>query len=141
MTTKQVYPCHKISEGVCAGEVLFSKDDMMFYLCDPVTGKVIEENHCLNGQSVSEKILVFPSGKGSSVVQTDGLYQLVKQNNAPKAVIVEHPDTVLVSTCIILGIPMVDQVDEAFYQCVKNGESVRLNTEAGTIEVISVSHV
>lgn len=133
----KTYNCHKISAGHCEGEVLFSTDDMMFYLCDPQTGEVIEENHCLKGKSVADKILVFPSGKGSSVVQTDGLYQLVLKGNAPKAVVVEHPDTVLVSTCIILEIPMVDKVEKAFYEEVSDGQYVQLNTDTCTISVMS----
>ncbi|HHY67637.1 DUF126 domain-containing protein [Kyrpidia sp.] len=132
----ETFACHKISGGVASGEVLFSQDDICFYLCDPETGKVIEDGHCLHGVSVSGKILVFPSGKGSSVVQTDGLYQLAMRGNAPKAVVVQHPDTVLVATCIILDVPMVDRVEAAFYERVKTGDAVRLDASSGVIQLI-----
>ena len=58
------------------GELLFSRDAVCFYLIDPKTGVVIEKEHCLYGQSITGKILVFPYGKASSVVQADGMYQL-----------------------------------------------------------------
>lgn len=127
------FECHKISEGVVEGEVLFSKDDIMFYLIDPKTGTMIEKGHDLEGKSVSGKILVFPGGKGSSVVQADGLYQLAAMNNAPKAMIIQNPETVLVASAIIMNIPMVDRVAENFYSEVKDGDRMRIDADNGEI--------
>ncbi len=129
----KTYTCHRISPGVDRGEVLFSRDAMCFYLVDPSTGTVIEDGHDLKGKSVAGKVLVVPGGKGSSVVQADGLYQLAMKNNAPKAVVVSHPDTVLVATCIIFNIPMVDRVDPAFYEGVHDGDVVEVNADAGVL--------
>jgi hypothetical protein len=133
---KRVYKCHKISEGVAEAEVIISKDDIMFYLIDPATGTIIEPAHDLEGKSMAQKILVFPSGKGSSVVQADGLYQLMQKGNAPKAMIIEHPETVLVSSAIIMEIPMVDKVDPEFYEVVKNGDRVRVDADNGVVEIL-----
>lgn len=130
------FSCHKISEGITEGEVVISKDDIMFYLIDPKTGTVIEPGHDLEGKSIAQKILIFPSGKGSSVVQADGIYQLNTRGNAPKAMIIQHPETVLVSSAIIMEIPMVDRVDPAFYETLKDGDVVRLDANNGTIEII-----
>ena len=63
------YSCHKIAGGLVKGELLFSRDAVCFYLIDPKTGVVIEKEHCLYGRSITGKILVFPYGKASSVVQ------------------------------------------------------------------------
>ena len=38
----KVFQCHKISEGRAEAEAVVSKDNIMFYLIDPATGKVIE---------------------------------------------------------------------------------------------------
>lgn len=133
---KRVFKCHKISEGVAEAEVLISKDDIMFYLIDPATGTVIEPAHDLEGKSMAQKILVFPSGKGSSVVQADGLYQLMQKGNAPKAMIIQHPETVLVSSAIIMEIPMVDKVDPEFYEVVKSGDRVRVDADNGVVEIL-----
>ena len=130
------YQCHKISEGVVEGEALISKDDIMFYLIDPKTGVVIEPAHDLEGKSMAGKILIFPSGKGSSVVQADGLFQLNKEGNMPKAMIIQYPETVLVSSAIIMDIPMVDKVEADFYKEVKSGDRIRVNANEGTIEII-----
>lgn len=132
----RTFSCHKISEGVAEGEVLISKDDIMFYLIDPSTGVVIEKGHSLEGRSISGKILIFPGGKGSSVVQADGLYQLLIKNNAPKALIIQNPDTVLVASAIIMETPMVDRVDESFYKTVKDGDMVRVDTSNERITLL-----
>jgi predicted aconitase with swiveling domain len=130
------YSCHKISEGKADGEALVSLDDIMFYLIKPETGVVIEPSHDLYGKSMAKKILIFPSGKGSSVVQADGLFQLNKNGNMPKAMIIQYPETVLVSSAIIMDIPMVDKVDPAFYEDIKSGDEIIVNADEGYIEII-----
>lgn len=130
------YSCHKISEGKADGEALVSLDDIMFYLIKPETGVVIEPSHDLYGKSMAKKILIFPSGKGSSVVQADGLFQLNKNGNMPKAMIIQYPETVLVSSAIIMDIPMVDKVDPTFYEDIKSGDEIIVNADEGYIEII-----
>ncbi len=132
----KIFNCHKISEGVAAGEILVSKDDICFYLVEPATGTVIEKGHSLEGKSVAGKILVFPSGKGSSVVQADGLYQLAVKNKAPSAMIVQHPDTVLVASSIIMEVPMVDRVEADFYDTVQDGTLIEVNANKGKVTVM-----
>jgi predicted aconitase with swiveling domain len=130
---KCTFFCHKISEGKVEGPVLISQDEILFYLCDPETGQVIEEGHDLEGQSVAGKILVFPAGKGSSSVQVDGLYQLLTRNNAPKGMIIQRPDTILVTSAIIMEIPLVDRVEDEFYRNVENGDYLFLDADSGKI--------
>lgn len=129
----QKFNCRKISGGSAKGEALVTSDRVCFYQADPKTGNITEKNHDLEGQSVADKILIMPSGKGSSVVQTDGLYKLVMKNKAPKALIVHEADTVLVTTSIILEIPMVHKVDAEFFEKVKTGDLVELNADEGEI--------
>ena len=94
------YSCHKISEGCAEAEAIVSKDHIMFYLMNPETGEVIEKAHDLEGRSVAMKVLIFPGGKGSSVV------------------------------------PMVDKVDPAFYEDVKDGDRIRVDADNGIIEIL-----
>ena len=133
---EKIFNCHKISEGCIEGEVIISKDDIMFYLIKPETGEVLEAEHDLEGKSIANKILIFPSGKGSSVVQGDGLYQLKMKNNAPKGMILKRSETVLVASAIIMEIPMVDKVDEEFYKLIKNGDRIKLDATNGKIEIL-----
>ncbi len=127
--------CRKISEGKVDGEVIVSKDSVCFYLVEPETGVVVEKNHDIEGKSIAGKILVMPSGKGSSVVQADGLFKLAKNDKAPKAMIIEHADTVLVSGAIIMEIPMVHKVEAKFYKTVLDGDVVSLDADKGIIRL------
>ncbi len=132
----KVFKCHKISEGCVEAEVTISKDDIMFYLLDPETGVMIEKAHDFTGRSMANKILMFPSGKGSSVVQADGLFQLMEKNQQPVGMIIERAETVLVSSAIIFDIPMVDKVDKEFYETVKEGDMIRLDATNGEITIL-----
>jgi predicted aconitase with swiveling domain len=77
---------------------------------DPETGVVIEEGHPLEGECVAGRILIFPTGKGSTVGSYT-LYRLAKNGLAPAAIINESGDAVTTVGAIISGIPMVDQID------------------------------
>jgi predicted aconitase with swiveling domain len=132
----KIFDCHKIAEGTATGESLVSVDDICFYLIAPKSGVVIEKGHALEGQSVASKVLIFPTGKGSSVVQADGLYQLQMHGNAPKAMIIEHADTVLVASAIIMGIPVVDKLPQAFYDTIESGQTVTVDSHNAIVEVV-----
>ncbi len=127
--------CRKISDGEAEGQVIVSRDAVCFYLVEPETGVIIEKNHDIEGRSIAGKVLVMPSGKGSSVVQADGLYKLAKNDKAPKAMIIEHADTVLVSGAIVMEIPMVHKVEKIFYDTVKSGDIISLDATNGMIHL------
>jgi len=130
------FKCHKISEGVAEAEILLSKDDVNFYMVDPATGVMFEKGHDVEGKSVAGKIFAFPGGKASSVVQADGIYQLMMKNNQPKAMIIDYAETVLVASAIIMELPMVDKVDPEFYKEVKNGDIVKVDATNGVVEIL-----
>lgn len=137
---KKTFTCRQIAAGRVKGEVLTCTDQILFYHTDPKTGVVTEVGHALEGVSVKDKILVFPGGKGSSVVQMDGLYKLELNDAAPLGFIVREPDTVLVSTAIIMEIPMVDRVEDEFYNAVKTGDQIEIDADEETITLIEQDH-
>ena len=137
---KKTFSCRQIAAGKVRGEVLTCTDQILFYHTDPKTGVVTEVGHALEGVSVKDKILVFPGGKGSSVVQMDGLYKLELNGAAPLGFIVREPDTVLVSTAIIMEIPMVDHVEDEFYNAVKTGDQIEINASEELAAVTMLKH-
>ena len=130
------FSCHKISEGKATADAIISKDRIMFYQVRPEDGMMEEKNHCLEGQIIAKKILIFPGGKGSSVVQQDGLYHLDCHQNMPSALIVQDPDPVLVAGAIIMELPMVDRLDPEFYETIKDGDMVTVNADEGYVEIL-----
>jgi predicted aconitase with swiveling domain len=77
---------------------------------DPDTGVVIEPGHPLEGQSVTGRVLVFPTGKGSTVGSYT-IYRLARARLAPAVIVNAEADPVVAVGAIIAEIPMVDQVD------------------------------
>lgn len=136
MNQLRQWKCHGISPGVATGEVLLSEEPILFYHTDPETGILTESGHCLEGKSVAGKILVFPGGKGSSVVQTDGLYRLEKSGKAPLGFVVQRLDTVLVSTAILMEVPMVDCVPASFYNVIRNRDMLQMDAQQGFIAIV-----
>jgi len=132
---KKEYRCHKIAEGVASGKALISHDDICFYMIEPTTGIVIEKGHHLEGQSVAGSVLIFPGGKGSSVVQADGLYQLQLHGNAPMAMVLQHADTVIVASAIVIGIPVVSKLPDSFYEELAPDSFVQINADENKVLV------
>ena len=133
----KTFSCSQITKGkVERAEALVSKDAICFYLVEPETGVVKERNHDAFGKSVVGKVLIMPSGKGSSVVQLDGLYKLMMRNNGPAAIVVQEADTVLVAAAAAMEMPMVHRMDPEFFIDVESGMNIVLDVEQGTITIL-----
>ena len=97
--------------GRAAGEALVSSAAIGFLGgVDPETGVVIEEGHPLAGECVAGRVLVFPTGKGSTVGSYT-MYRMARNGVAPAAIINSEADPVVAVGAIISDIPMVDQLD------------------------------
>jgi len=100
-----------VKDGKTHGSALVSLEPIGFLGgVDPETGVVIEAGHPLSGQRIAGRILVFPTGKGSTVGSYT-LYQLARNGVAPAGIINAEADPVVAVGAIISDIPMVDQVD------------------------------
>ena len=130
-----VLKCHKIIGGCGEGEALVSHEPICFYLTDPRTGIVREKSHELFGKSVAGKVLVFPSGKASSVVQIDGLFKLAQHGVAPKALIAKDVETVLVVSAFIVKIPLVDRLEKDPSELIRTGDFVEVDAQRSTVTI------
>lgn len=105
-----------IHRGHAAGRALVSPVPIGFLGgVDPETGVVIECDHPLVGECITGRVLIFPTGKGSTV----GSYtmcQLARNGLAPAAIINQEADPVVAVGAILAEIPMVDQVDVAVFR-------------------------
>jgi len=99
-----------IKAGTAEGEALVSPEPIGFLGgVDGETGIVTEKGHPLERQCVAGKILVFPTGKGSTV-GSYVLYQLAINAIAPAAIINTDSEPIVAVGAIISDIPMVDQI-------------------------------
>ena len=102
-----------IRAGEARGAALVSAAAISFYGgVDPDTGKVIERGHPLEGVSLAGRVLVMPTGKGSTV-GSYVLYRMAKQGTAPAAILCASCDTVVAVGAILGDIPCIDRLDPA----------------------------
>ena len=121
-----------ISPGKVEGEAIVSKEPIGFYGgIDAKTGIVIEKGHSLEGECVTDKILVFPCGKGSTV-GSYVIYGLKKNGVAPAGIINQETETIVATGVILAGIPCVDQVD---IDKIKDGDSVFVDADKGLVQI------
>jgi len=100
-----------IVDGRARGIALVSPEPIGFLGgVDPETGIIVERGHPLEGRSVTGRVLVFPTGKGSTV-GSYVLYRLAANRLAPAAIINAESEAIVAVGAIISDIPMVDQVD------------------------------
>ena len=99
-----------IFEGIAQGVVLTTTMGISFFGgVDPDTGTIVEKGHELEGQSIAGRILVFPTGKGSTVGSYT-IYRLKQNGMAPAAIVNLECETITAVGCIISEIPCLDQI-------------------------------
>ena len=119
-----------IYKGKAEGEALSTAMPISFYGgVEPNTGVVIEKGHELQGQCVKGKILVFPTGKGSTVGSYT-LYRMKKNGTAPAGMINRECETVVAVGAIISEIPCVDKID---ISTIKTGQKIQIESNCITI--------
>jgi len=120
-----------IHPGEARGRALVSSEPISFLGgVDAETGRVVDPRHPLSGCDVSGRVLVFPTGKGSTV-GSYVLYQLARNGHAPAALINARCEAIVAVGAIISDIPAVDSVD---ITQIKTGDWVRVE-EGGRIIV------
>lgn len=123
-----------ISKGTVSGEALLSKDAISFSGGVNLDGIVVENEHCLEGQSLVGKILVFPSLKGSAAGMWL-LYRLVLKGRGPIALVVSEADAILTAAAIFGEIPAMDHFDQDPLTSIKTGDTVKVDTSEGAITI------
>ena len=120
----------KIYGGRAQGEALVSAEPISFFGgVDPDTGVIVEHSHPLQGRCIAGKVLVFPTGKGSTVGSYT-LYRLKKNGKAPAAIVTQECETIVAVGAIISEIPCVDRIDIGR---VPAGAEVLTDGDTGTV--------
>jgi predicted aconitase with swiveling domain len=120
-----------IAKGVVEAEALVTTQPISFYGgVNPETSELLEKGHELQGKQIKDKILVFPTGKGSTVGSYT-LYRLKKGGVAPAGIINCECETVVAVGAIISEIPCVDKID---ISKISTGDIVRIENDVVTIK-------
>jgi predicted aconitase with swiveling domain len=130
-----VIKCRTISKGIAKGKLIISKDPISFLGgVNPETGEIIDNNHELKGKIIKDKILFIPGGKGSTV-GSYVIFQMKKNNTAPKAIICINAEPIIATGAIISDIPMVDSPN-SIEGLVDNLE-IEVNGNIGEIRILN----
>lgn len=82
-------------DGEAIGEALVLTESLSLWGgLNPETGEIIDKRHAQSGQIVTNRVLVLPSGRGSSSASSI-LLEAVKQGTAPAAIITSKTDGIL----------------------------------------------
>lgn len=126
-----------IVAGRAEGTAIVTQEPICFLGgVDVETGAITERGHQLLGQSIAGKILVFPTGKGS----TGGSYlifEAAKNGVGPLAIINVRAEQVTVIGCVIAEIPMIAECDRDPTEVIESGDYVVVDADAGTVIVKS----
>ena len=121
-----------IYAGIAEGDALVTSMGISFFGgVDPQTGIVVERGHELEGQCIAGRVLVFPTGKGSTVGSYT-LYRLKHAGLAPAAIINAECETITAVGCIIAEIPCVDKISIGI---LATGMRLIVNGERACVEI------
>jgi len=98
------------------------------------TGMVTDKGLEIAGASVAGKVLVFPTGRGSSL----GSYRILEKARCkmqPAGIISVRADPVIAVGAIVAGVPMVDRLDGNPLEAIRTGDWVEMDADAGTVRV------
>jgi hypothetical protein len=133
--TQIVLRGRKVVGGVAEGEALVTGQAISTWGgVNAVTGIITERRHELRGQHFKDKILVFPSAKGSSGWST--VAQVILQaGQSPKAMIVRDINSLTGIGAVVLRVPTVTDLDQDPTEVIATGDWLKIDGDRGIVEV------
>lgn len=126
----------KVVGGKTGGQAIVTTEPLCFFpLMDRDTGIVTDTGHPLYGQSIKDKVLVYPTGKGSTGT-TYAIYDMVAmRGTGPKALIMAQAEPISTIGAIMGEIPVMDSFEEDIFSIISNGDFVEIDSDNGVITV------
>jgi predicted aconitase with swiveling domain len=107
--------------GAAEGEVLLLTEPVSFWGGVDHHGEIIDVHHAQHKAKMTNKILVMPSGRGSSSA-TAVLAELIRTGDGPLAIVMLQCDTILVIGALVsaeiydISLPIVELDQEQYAQ-------------------------
>jgi predicted aconitase with swiveling domain len=117
-------------KGTAEGELLvYDKPISFLGEVDPKKGVIRTKEKELE---IKDKILVFPYSRGSTV-GSYVIYALKYYNNSPKAFIVKKAEPILITGCVLAGVPLAEIKNKTEWPKLKKYRKASLKDEILTI--------
>jgi uncharacterized protein len=121
-----------LASGVATGEVVVLEEPLSFWGgVNPGKGTVVSEHHPQFGISLRERVLVMPSGRGSSS-SSSVLAEAIRLGTAPAGILLREPDPIVVLGAIVarelygVELPVV-ALNERDYRSLSPGDIVSVD--------------
>jgi len=118
-------------EGRASGLALVLDEPLSFWGgLDPATGKIVEANHPQRGVVVNGRMLVMPSGRGSSSSATV-LAEAIRLGTGPAGIVLGEPDHIIAIGALVaaelygIAIPVFVASPDG-YATIRDGDQVSL---------------
>jgi hypothetical protein len=120
--------------GEATGHALVLSEPLSFWGgLDPATGELIDTHHAQRGMTITGRVLVMPSGRGSSS-SSYVLAEAIRAGTAPAAIVLREPDGIIALGAIVarelygIATPVV-ALDDVAYGQIADGETLRVLAE------------
>ena len=132
--------CHAAIGPKVEGIALVADDNFSArYDLDRIKGVFSRPQHKLFGQSYKDVILVLNTAKGG-VATAWMLYEMTSRLVAPKAILLNQANTILVQGAALANMAMVDRFDEGdVTKLIETGDHLVVDPQAGQVDVNSLN--
>ncbi len=132
----RILRCHVGVGPSVTGTALVADDNFSArYDLDRINGIFSRPQHKLYGQSYVDVILVLNTAKGG-VASAWMLHEMTTRKLAPKALVLNSANTILVQGAALANLSMVDRFEDGdITSLVKTGETVTVDPAAGEIRI------
>ena len=132
----RILRCHIGVGPSVTGTALVADDNFAArYDLDRINGVFSRPQHKLHGQSYVDMILVLNTAKGG-VASAWMLHEMTTRKIAPKALVLNSANTILVQGAALANLSMVDRFEDGdITGLIKTGETVTVDPAAGEIRI------
>jgi predicted aconitase with swiveling domain len=125
----------KVVGGCVEGEALVSRQEISgFGSISNEKGVVTEPNHEIKGIPLKDKILVFPSTKGSAGF-TYIFFRMKPFGVGPKGAIIRRMNSTSGWGFVFGNVPSVTDLDQDPLEVIATGDYIKLDADKGIVEV------
>lgn len=134
-----MYRGYALADGTVSGKAVVLDEPLSFWGgMDLSTGTVVDQRHPQAGVGLGGKILVMPSGRGSSS-SSSVLAEAIRTSVAPRGIILRHPDEIVALGAMVAAelyaiMTPVVTLDDG-YDDLRSGDTIQIEASVDSATV------